>query len=195
MSAKNPKVDVVVGKTRQWREETEKLREVLLDSPLTEELKWWKPCYTLEGRVVAIIGGFKDNCVVSFFKGALLKDPKGVLEKPGENSQAARVMRFRSVAEIEKSESVLRAFIKEAIAVEKAGVKVEFKKSAEFEVPEELRRKFGESASFKKAWEGLTPGRQRGYLLYFGGAKQSKTREARIEKHEKRILGGLGLMD
>jgi uncharacterized protein YdeI (YjbR/CyaY-like superfamily) len=190
----NPKVDGYLEETQEWREETEKLRTIILGCGLTEELKWGKPCYTFQENNVVIIQGFKDSCALLFCKGALLKDPKGVLEKPGENTQGARRIRFTTVREIVKMKSTLKAYIDEAIATEKAGLKVEFKKNPE-PVPAELQNKLEEIPALKKAFAALTPGRQRAYILYFSAPKQSKTRESRVEKCLTQILKGKGLND
>ena len=189
----NRKVDGFLRKAKTWREEFEKLRTVCLDCGLTEELKWGKPCYTSQESNIVLIHGFKDYCALLFFKGALLKDPKGILIQQTENVQAARQIRFTNVREIVEMESVLKAYIEEA--KEKADLEVEYKKTSEFAVPEEFQNRIDESPALKKAFEALTPGRQRGYLLYFSAAKQSKTREARIEKCVQQILNGKGLND
>lgn len=194
-SRMNPKVDEFIHKEKKWKEEFEKLRMINLDCDLTEELKWRLPCYTFQGRNIAIIQNFKDYCALMFFKGALLKDSKGVLVKPGENSQAQRQIRFTNVEEIVEMESVLKAYIQEAIKVEQEGLEVNFKKTTDFPIPEELQTKFDEVPGLKTAFEALTPGRQRAYLLYFSKAKQSKTRESRIEKYIEQILNGKGLND
>lgn len=205
----NPKVDVymVAGcgrcplgntpdcKVNNWPQELETLRAIVLDCGLTEELKWGVPCYTFQDKNILIVGAFKDYCAVSFFKGSLLKDADGVLISPGENSQAARMFRFTSVQEILKMEPVLRAYIHEAIEVEKAGLKVPFKPISEHKIPEELQRKLDEDPAFNSAFNALTPGRQRGYLIYFSQPKQSKTREARIEKYMPQIFNGIGIHD
>jgi uncharacterized protein YdeI (YjbR/CyaY-like superfamily) len=190
----NPKVDGYLEETQEWREETEKLRTIILGCGLTEELKWGKPCYTFQENNVVIIQGFKDSCALLFCKGALLKDPKGVLEKPGENTQGARRIRFTTVREIVKMKSTLKAYIDEAIATEKAGLKVEFKKNPE-PVPAELQNRLEKTPALKKAFAALTPGRQRAYILYFSAPKQSKTRESRVEKCLTQILKGKGLND
>ena len=195
MNRANPKIDGYIRKSKQWQEELQKLRTILLASPLTEEVKWYHPCYTFEGRNIVIIGRFKEYCMLNFVKGALLKDAKGILVKPGENTQASRVIRFTSVQQIAKLGPALKAFINEAIEVEKAGLKVKFKKITEFKIPEELQHKFDEIPALKTAFRALTPGRQRAYLLYFSAAKQSKTRESRIEKSMQQILNGKGLDD
>ena len=195
MANKNPKVDAYLAKAKKWRKEFEKLRTVLLGCDLTEELKWGKPCYMFEKSNVAILQGFKDTCALMFFKGALLKDTKGILERPGENSQAARRIPFTSVEQIARLESVLRAYIKEAIKAEKAGLEVKLKNITEHEVPEEFQNKLKQNAALKSAFRALTPGRQRAYLMYFSSAKQSKTRESRMEKCMPKILQGKGLND
>lgn len=189
----NPELNASFGKATKWRAEAVKLREVLLDCGLDEELKWRKPCYTFEGKNIAIIQRMNDFLALMFFKGALLKDPKGVLKKQGENSQSARRLEFTSAAQITKLEKALKAYVREAIQVEKAGVKVERKTALTF--PAELERKLARDRKFKAAFQALTPGRQRGYNLYFSAPKQSKTREARIEKCAARILEGKGLHD
>jgi uncharacterized protein YdeI (YjbR/CyaY-like superfamily) len=191
----NPKVDFYFNKAKKWQEELEQLRMIVLDCGLTEELKWGVPCYTFQESNIVLIHSFKDYCAFLFFKGALLKDPKGILIQQTENVQAARQIRFTSVQEIVKMKSVIKAYINEAIDVEKAGLKVPLKKTKEFSMPEEFQKKLDKSAALKKAFKALTPGRQRGYLLYFSAAKQSKTREARIEKYTPQILNGKGLDD
>jgi uncharacterized protein YdeI (YjbR/CyaY-like superfamily) len=171
------------------------LRKIVLDCDLTEELKWGQPCYTFEGNNIVLIHGFTDYCALLFMKGALLKDSKGILIQQTKNVQAARQIRFTSVAEIAKLEPVLKTYIREAIKVEKAGLTVSHKKTEEFEVAEEFEAKMAKMPALKKAFNALTPGRQRAYLLYFSSAKLSKTREARIEKSMKAILSGKGLND
>jgi len=195
MNKMNPKVDWFFTKATEWQEEFEKLRNVCLDCGLTEELKWGCPCYTFEKRNIVLIHGFKEYCALLFFKGALLKDPKGILIQQTENVQAARQIRFTSVREIVKLKPALKAYINEAIEVERAGVKVSLKKTKEFNVPEEFQNKLNKSPALKKAFNALTPGRQRGYLLFFSAPKQSKTRESRIEKSTPQILVGKGLND
>lgn len=190
----NPKVDAFIGRATQWQEEFKKLRTISLGCGLTEELKWGKPCYTLQESNIVIIQGFKEFCALLFCKGALVKDLHGILKKPGESTQAARRVEFTSAREVGKLAPVLKAYIAEAMEAEKAGLKVTYKKDLE-PVPEELQNKLEESPAFKAAFAGLTPGRQRAYILYFSGAKQSKTREARIEKCRPRILKGKGLND
>jgi uncharacterized protein YdeI (YjbR/CyaY-like superfamily) len=191
----NPNVDAFLRKTKKWREEFEKLRTVCLDCGLVEELKWGKPCYTYQENNIVLIHGFKDYCALLFFKGALLKDPKGILVQQTENVQAARQIRFSNVREIAELESTLKAYIKEAIEAEKAGLEVSYKKISEFVIPEEFRNRLDKSPALKKAFHALTPGRQRGYILYFAAAKQPATREARIEKCVQQILNGKGLND
>jgi len=195
MRGKNPGVDWYFNKAKTWREESEKLRTIILNCGLTEELRWGKPCYTFQKANIVLIHGFKEYCALLFFKGALLKDAKGILIQQTENVQAARQIRFTNVREIVKLEPILKAYIKEAIEVEKAGLKVDFKKTSEFAVPEEFKNKFDKTPALKRAFAALTPGRQRGYLLYFSAAKQSKTRESRVEKCMPQILKGKGLDD
>ena len=191
MNKMNPRVDGFLRKAKKWRDEFEELRMVCLDCGLTEELKWGKPCYTYQTSNIVLIHGFKDYCALLFFKGALLKDPKGFLIQQTENVQAARQIRFPNLREIVQMEPTLKAYIEEA--KEKAGLEVSYKKTSEFAVPEEFRNRLDESPALKKAFEALTPGRQRGYILYFSGAKQSKTREARVAKCVQQILDGKGL--
>lgn len=186
----NPKVDEFLKKAKKWREEFEKLRRICLDCGLTEELKWGKPCYTYQESNIVLIHGFKDYCALLFFKGALLKDPKGILVQQTENVQAARQIRFTNVREIVEMESVLKVCIKETIEAEKAGLEVSYKKTSEFVIPEEFQNRLDESPALKKAFNALTPGRQRGYILYFSAAKQPTTRDARVEKCVERILNG-----
>jgi uncharacterized protein YdeI (YjbR/CyaY-like superfamily) len=193
MKNQNPKVDWYFKKS-PWREELEQLRAIILESPVTEELKWGKPCYTFDGSNVVILQGFKATCALLFAKGALLKDPQGLLEKPGVHTQGARRIPFTDVQQIVSQASVLKAYLREAIEVQKAGLEVEYKKNPE-PVPEELQRKLEKDAAFQAAFQALTPGRQRAYILYFSAAKQSSTRESRIEKCAPRILNGEGLHD
>jgi uncharacterized protein YdeI (YjbR/CyaY-like superfamily) len=195
MTTTNPKVDFFFSKAKKWKEEFERLRAIVLDSGLSEELKWGKPCYTFQKSNIVLIHGFKDYCALLFFKGALLKDAKGILVQQTENVQAARQVRFTNVREIVKMEPVLKAYIKEAIEVERAGLNVTYKKTSEFKVPEEFQNKLDEIPALKAAFDALTPGRQRGYLFYFSQAKQSKTRESRVEKCMQQILSGKGLDD
>jgi uncharacterized protein YdeI (YjbR/CyaY-like superfamily) len=195
MNRMNPKVDVFLSKAQTWQEEFKKLRMIVLDCGLTEELKWGKPCYTFQKSNVVILQGFKEYCALMFFKGALLKDANGILIKPGERTQAGRQIRFTHIREIVEMEPVLKAYIDEAIEVEKAGLKVNFKKTSDFIIPEEFQNKLDEIPALKTAFNTLTPGRQRAYILYFSTPKQSKTRESRVEKCIKRILDGKGLND
>ncbi|HEY9773643.1 MAG TPA: YdeI/OmpD-associated family protein [Planktothrix sp.] len=190
----NPAVDRFINKATSWKEEFEKMREIALDCHLTEELKWGKPCYTLDGSIIFIIGGFKEHCGLLFFKGALMKDEKGILHKPGENSNAGRRTEFTSLSEIARNASTLKAYIGEAIEIEKSGAKPP-PRSKELEIPAELQDKFEAKPAFKKAFYALTPGRQRAYILFFSSAKQSATRVTRIEKYVKQILAGKGMMD
>ncbi|TVY07277.1 YdeI/OmpD-associated family protein [Paenibacillus cremeus] len=194
-STLNPKVDGFLRKAKQWKDEFEKLREIVLDCELTEDFKWMHPCYTLQDKNIVLIHGFKEYCALLFHKGALLKDTHGILIQQTENVQAARQIRFTNVQEIAAMEDILKAYIYEAIEVEKAGLEVSFKKSTEFPVPEELQTKFDEHPDLKTAFEALTPGRQRAYLLHFAEAKQSKTRVSRIEKYMPQIMSGKGLND
>lgn len=191
----NPKVDGFLKKAKKWRTEMESLRSIVLACGLTEEVKWGQPCYTLEGSNIVLIHAFKEYCALLFFKGALLKDTKGILVQQTKNVQAARQLRFTGTAQIDKQKSTITSYIREAIKVEKTGLKVKFKKTSEFEMPQEFQRKLDKNAALKRAFDALTPGRQRAYLLHFASAKQSKTREARIEKCMPRILDGLGLND
>lgn len=191
----NPKVNFFFNKASKWQEGYDLLRTIVLDCGLTEELKWGKPCYTFQNNNVVLIHGFKEYCALLFHKGALLKDPKGILIQQTENVQAARQIRFTHVDEIVKLKAVVKAYIKEAIAVEEAGLKVEMKPTSEFNMPDEFKQVLATTPAVKKAFYGLTPGRQRGYLLYFSSAKQSKTRESRIEKYIPKILKGEGLED
>ena len=190
-----PKVDAFLGRSKKWKDEFAKLRVIVLDRQLAEELKWGCPCYTLENRNVVLIHGFKDYCALLFFKGALLKDPMRILIQQTKNVQSARQIRFTNLREIGAMESVLKAYIDEAIAVEKSGAKVTLKKTADFSVPEEFQRRLDEKPKLKTAFAALTPGRQRGYLFYFSSAKLSKTRAERIEKCIPQILQGRGLDD
>jgi uncharacterized protein YdeI (YjbR/CyaY-like superfamily) len=194
-SERNPKVDRFIREAGQWQEEFKKLREILLSSPLTEELKWGVPCYSLEGKNVVLMHGFKEYCALLFVKGALLKDLAGILIQQTENVQSARQIRFRNVGEIEKLEPTLKAYIDNAIEVENAGLKVNFKKTADFTFPEEFINKLEEVPGLQDAFDALTPGRQRAYIFYFSAPKLAKTREARIEKNIPRILNGKGLND
>lgn len=191
----NPKVDFYFIKAKKWQEELERLRTIALDCGLNEELKWGVPCYTFQKSNIVLIHAFKDYCAFLFFKGALLKDSKKILIQQTEHVQAARQTRFSNLKDIVKQERTLKTYIYEAIEVEKAGLKVDFKKTTEFSVPEEFQSRLKKMPALKTAFYALTPGRQRGYLLYFSSAKQSKTREARIEKYIPQILTGKGLDD
>jgi uncharacterized protein YdeI (YjbR/CyaY-like superfamily) len=190
---RNPKLDPYFQKLKQWKEEFALLREIVLDCGLTEDFKWMHPCYTYENKNIVLIHGFKEYCALLFHKGALLKDPHGILVQQTKNVQAARQIRFTNVQEIEEKQLIIKSYIYEAIEVEKAGLKVDFKQ--EIEIPEELQNKFAEIPELKTAFESLTPGRQRAYVLYFSQPKQSKTREARIEKYIPHILDGKGMND
>jgi uncharacterized protein YdeI (YjbR/CyaY-like superfamily) len=191
----NPLVDVFLSKTKKWQVEFEKLRTIILDCKLTEELKWGNPCYTFQKSNIVLIHGFKEYCALLFFKGALLNDANGILIQQTENVQAGRQIRFTNVQEIVKMETILKAYINEAIEVEKAGMKVNLKKTSEFIIPEEFQNKFDKYPALKTAFEALTPGRQRAYIFYFSTPKQSKTRESRVEKCMQQILNGKGLND
>lgn len=209
MNKKNPKVDVFFKsgcgrcdlfatpecKVYNWTAELAELRKIILECSLTEELKWGVPVYTFEKKNVVLIGAFKESCVISFFKGVLLKDITGILQKSGENTQAGRVIRFTNVRQIFELESVIKEYIYEAVEVEKLGLKVEFKQTSDYALPEELEKKFKESSALKTAFFALTPGRQRSYILHFSQPKQSKTRQARIEKCMQQIMLGKGLND
>ena len=195
MNRTNPKVDFFFDKAERWQEEYRKLRSIALDCQLIEELKWGVPCYTWEGSNVVLMHGFNEYCALLFVKGVLVPDPISILIQQTENVQSARQIRFTSVDEIEEMEHVLKAYIHEAIDVEKAGLTVDLKETKEYAVPEELQWKLDEIPNLKTAFEALTPGRQRGYLLYFSQAKQSKTRTARVERHMQHILDGKGLND
>jgi uncharacterized protein YdeI (YjbR/CyaY-like superfamily) len=191
----NPKVDFYFSKAKNWQAELEQLRMIVLDCGLTEELKWGVPCYTFREANIVLIHVFKEYCAFLFFKGALLNDPNGILVQQTENVQAARQVRFIGVRQIVEMESILKAYIYEAIEVEKAGLKVDLKKTAEFTVAEEFQKKLNEVPALKTAFNALTPGRQRAYMLHFSAPKQSKTRESRVEKCMEQILNGKGLND
>ena len=191
----NPKVDFYFNKAEKWQKEVEKLRSIILDCPLNEELKWGCPCYTLGKNNVVLIHSFKEYCALLFFKGALIKDTDGILIQQTKNVQSARQIRFTSLQEITKLEPTIKAYIYEAIEVEKLGLKVVLKKMSEYEVPVEFKKQLDKNAKLKTAFKALTPGRQRAYLFYFSEAKQSKTRESRIEKSIPQILKGKGLND
>ncbi|WP_168122841.1 YdeI family protein [Paenibacillus sp. HB172176] len=194
-SRKNPKVDGFLRKAKKWKQEFEMLREIVLGCELTEDIKWMHPCYMHEGKNIVLIHGFKEYCALLFHKGALLKDPHGILIQQTENVQAARQLRFTSAEQIEEMQLIIKAYIDEAIEVEKAGLQVAYKKTEEYSIPEELENKFVEIPELKTAFASLTPGRQRGYIYYFSQAKQSKTRESRIEKYLPQILEGKGMDD
>jgi uncharacterized protein YdeI (YjbR/CyaY-like superfamily) len=191
----NPKVDAFLSRSKKWREEFEQLRKIVLDCGLSEELKWGVPCYTFEDKNIVLMHGFKDYCALLFFKGALLKDPKGILVQQTRNVQAARQIRFTSVREIVRMKSTLKAYVLEAVEIEKAGLKVDFKKTKQFIVPEEFQKKLNKIPALKTAFQALTPGRQRAYILHFSAPKQSQTRESRVEKCMPQILSGKGLKD
>jgi len=191
----NPKVDWYFEKNEKWQKETRKLRTIILDCGLTEELKWGCPCYTYESRNVVLIHVFKEYCAVLFFKGALLADPDGILIQQTENVQAARQVRFTNIKEVKERERILKTYIYEAIEVERAGLQVKLKKTKDFKIPEEFQTKLDKMPSLKKAFDALTPGRQRGYIFHFSQPKLSKTREARVEKYLKQIISGKGLDD
>ncbi|MBC7695369.1 MAG: YdeI/OmpD-associated family protein [Burkholderiales bacterium] len=188
-------IDFYFSKAKKWQEEIRKLRKIILDCGLTEELKWGVPCYSFQESNIVLIHVFKEYCAILFFKGALLKDDKGILIQQTKNVQAARQIRFISVQEIVKLKTILKAYINEAIKLEKAGLEVYFKKTSEFKIPQEFQNKLDKIPALKTAFKGLTPGRQRAYILYFSAAKQSKTRESRVEKYMKQILSGQGLND
>ena len=191
----NPRVDAFIANANNWQEELKKLRAILLDSELTEEFKWSQPCYTFQGKNVVVIGALKESCALAFFKGVLLKDVHGVLTRPGQHSQSTRWFKFASAREIAEMKSVVKAYVREAIAVEKAGLKVKLKKTSDLKVPEELQIMLDEFPDFKTAFEALTPGRQRAYIYHFSAPKQSKTRESRVQKYMPHILKGKGLLD
>ena len=191
----NTKVDDYILNAKKGLPEIKQLRELLLDCGLTEEFKWRTPCYSFKGKNVVLIGSFKEYCALSFFKGTLLQDSNGILSKPGENSQAIRFFKFRNLEEIIDQKSIIKAYVYEAIEIEKAGLKVNFKSNTELELVEELQVALDKNPTLKTAFEALTPGRQRAYNIYFSGSKQSKTRETRIEKYTERILAGKGFND
>jgi uncharacterized protein YdeI (YjbR/CyaY-like superfamily) len=191
----NPKVDSFFETATQWPGELQRLRSILQDTPLTVEFKWRGPCYTFDGGNILILGEFKDGCRVTFFKGALLEDPDGLLGEVGENSHAGRLLRFTDVDEIDRAEAALRNFIEQLIAAEKAGLKVERPERGELELPDELLAAFDDLTGLRAAWEALTPGRQRGYVLHFADAKKSETRAARIDKCAPKIFEGKGMHD
>lgn len=194
-SKMNPKVDEFLSKAKKWKEEYETLRKIVLDCELTEDYKWMNPCYTFEKKNIVLMHGFKEYCALLFPKGSLLQDSHGILIQQTENAQGARQIRFTNVQEIAEKEAVLKAYIYEAIEVEKGGLKVKAKKPEELIIPDELQHKFDEIPALKDAFTTLTPGRQRAYILHFSAAKQSKTRESRVEKCIPNILNGKGLND
>jgi uncharacterized protein YdeI (YjbR/CyaY-like superfamily) len=191
----NPLVSKVHRKEKRWSAEYAALRQICLASGLNEELKWGQACYELDGSNVVLIHGFKNYCALLFMKGALLKDPKGILVQQTRNVQAARQIRFAALADINKQKAAVKAYIREAIAVEKSGAKVKMRTVAQFDVPEEFKKRLDDDPKLAEAFHALTPGRQKGYLLHFAAAKQSATRSARVEKHVPRIMKGLGLDD
>jgi uncharacterized protein YdeI (YjbR/CyaY-like superfamily) len=191
----NPEIDVYISKAQKWQEELKKLRKIILDCQLTEELKWGVPCYTFQKSNIVLLHIFKEYCAILFIKGALLKDTNGILIKQTDNVQAGRQIRFTDVQEIAKMEKILKAYIYEAIEAEKAGLKVNFKKTVEFVIPEEFQNKLDEIPALKTAFTALSPGRQRAYILHFSAPKQSITRESRVEKCMQQILNGKGLND
>ncbi len=191
----NPEVDLFLAKSQQWQKELAALRKIILECGLDEDFKWKQPCYTFQQANIIIIGNYKESCVLSFLKGALLKDEHCVLNKPGEHAQSARVIRFTSVEDILKMEPLLKAYIHEAILAEQSGLKVDFKGIEDCSIPEELERRLKENPLLDAAFKALTPGRQRAYYLYFSAPKQSKTRETRIDKYTQQIINGKGLND
>lgn len=195
MNNTNPKVDWFFDKAEKWKKEFEKLRSIILDCGLDEELKWGQACYTFENKNIVLIHGFKEYCALLFFKGALLNDPENILIQQTENVQSPRQVRFTNLTTIVHMAKVLKSYIYEAIEVERAGLKVKLKETADYKIPGELQTTLNKNKAFKKAFDALTPGRQRGYIFYFSQPKQSKTREARIEKYTQQILDGKGLND
>jgi len=191
----NPRVDAFLSRAKKWRQEFEKLRAIILGCGLTEEVKWMHPCYTFENKNIVLIHGFKEYCALLFFKGALLNDAKGILIQQTQNVQSARQVRFTNVREIVKLQRTLREYVFEAVEVEKAGLKVKLKETSDFSIPEEFQNKLNKVPALKAAFDALTPGRQRAYLFYFSQAKQSRTRESRVEKYVPKILDGKGLND
>ncbi|MGQ8872581.1 YdeI/OmpD-associated family protein [Paenibacillus sp. TSA_86.1] len=191
----NPKVDAYLSKIKTWKEESVKLRQIILDCDLTEDYKWMHPCYTVNGKNVVLIHGFKEYCAILFIKGSLLKDPHGILIQQTNNVQGGRQIRFTNLEQIIEQEEILKAYIREAIEVEQTGLKVEKKEVEQFAVPEELQQQFDANPAFQEAFEALTPGRQRAYLYHFSQPKQSKTKTSRIEKYMQPIMEGKGLND
>ena len=194
-SKTNPKVDAFIRDAKRWQAELKKLREILLESELTEEFKWYQPCYTFQGKNVVVISGMKESCAFALFKGALLKDAHGVLTAPGKNSQSTRWTKFTSVREVVEMKTILKAYIREAIEVERSGLKVKLRKTSDLKFPDELQTMLDEFPDFKAAFETLTPGRQRAYIYHISGAKQSKTRETRVLNCMPQIMKGKGLLD
>jgi uncharacterized protein YdeI (YjbR/CyaY-like superfamily) len=192
---RNPNVDAFIANAKTWRQELKQLRAILLDSELTEDFKWSQPCYTFQEKNVIVLGPMKDSCAFAFFKGALLKDPHGVLTRPGQHSQSTHWIKFTSVREITEMKSILKAYIREAIQIQNSGLKVKLKKTSDLKFPEEFQLMLDEFPDVKQAFEALTPGRQRAYIYHFSAPKQSKTREARIQKFMPHILKGKGLLD
>jgi uncharacterized protein YdeI (YjbR/CyaY-like superfamily) len=195
MSKANAKVDAFIANAKRWREELKRLRAIVLDSELTEEFKWSQPCYTLDGKNVLVLGELKESCAMAFFKGALLKDVHGVLTRPGQHSQSTRWFKFGSAREIAEMKPVVKAYVREAIEVEKSGLKVRLRKTSDLKFPDELQLMLDEFPDFRAAFERLTPGRQRAYIYHISGAKQAKTREARVQKCMPQILEGKGRLD
>jgi len=194
-SKTNPKVDAFIRDAKRWQSVLKKLREILLESELTEEFKWYQPCYTFQGKNVVVISGMKESCAFALFKGALLKDAHGVLTAPGKNSQSTRWIKFTSVREVVEMKTILKAYIREAIEVERSGLKVKLRKTSDLKFPDELQTMLDEFPDFKAAFETLTPGRQRAYIYHISGAKQSKTRETRVLNCMPQIMKGKGLLD
>lgn len=192
VTIRNPEIDAFIDQADRWQEEMSQLREILVDCDLTEELKWGKPCYTAHGGNIVIMQPFKAHLSLMFFKGALLDDPEGILRSQGENTQAARRIELTSPAQVAERRSAIAAYAEEAIAVEEAGLEVPKKKVADYDVPAELEKRFEEDAAYREAFEALTPGRKKSYLLHFSGAKRSETRERRIEKCRARVIEGKG---
>ncbi len=193
MNPRSPKVDAIEAKAKHWNSEIDALRSLLLDCQLDEDLKWFQPCFSYQKTNLIILGRLKEYCCLSFFKGVLLKDPKGILHQPGENTQSARIIKFTSTAQILEMEPTIRAYVAEAIEAEKAGLKVEFKQSTALVYPEEFQNKLDSMPALTTAFDALTPGRRRAYNLFFSSAKQAKTREARVEKCLPKILEGKGI--
>ncbi len=191
----HPKVDEQFARKGPWEKELSLLRKIALDSPLTEEFKWYQPCYTYEGNNVLILGGFKDFCTMSFFKGALLKDPEGILEKAGENTRSARIVRITDAKQVSKLAPVLKKYILEAVALEKSGTKFDFESTRTTEIPKEVAELFRKDKALGAAFKALTPGRPRGYLIFFQAARQTATRVARVEKYREKIMAGKGMQD